>query len=56
MGAMIRCRCGRWTNFGFQCVSCKPDGFSYETENEETSDTEEVSEVSLEELEELVED
>ena len=26
---VIRCRCGRYTNFGMSCTNCKSSGFSW---------------------------
>ena len=35
---MIRCRCGRWTNYGLTCSNCRQDGFSYSEESEKKTE------------------
>ena len=42
---MIRCRCGRWTNFGFTCASCNvTKTFAFDDEEEEKVEEDEKEE------------
>jgi hypothetical protein len=49
---MIRCRCGRWTNYGLTCSQCRTHTFNT-GEGKNNSEGEETEEVEEEETEEL---
>lgn len=56
---MLRCRCGKFTNYGITCTSCRTQNSiiqnSYDDDEEETSEEEEEPTESLEALEEASE-
>jgi hypothetical protein len=47
---VIRCRCGRWTNFGLTCSRCRTHTLNYGDEDpiEEAPDEEEPEEETIE--------
>ena len=53
---MVKCRCGRWTDFSLTCTRCRTDplsytGGDYEQEGDTTEELD-LSETSLDETEE----
>ena len=51
---MIKCRCGRWTNFGLTCAQCAAEAWIKDIPTpDEDDDEENVEPLSLDELEAL---
>lgn len=39
MNQLVKCRCGRWTDYGLSCTSCKSTVTSYSEEEYEVETT-----------------